>query len=112
MAEADYVLSLYRSVSLSQTLEFPSEIPEMMCKMTPAGLVVKGYKQLGGLSRETDAMSSGWTDLLHNYYLLGSITELSGRTIKILKETGKLRDLKCFVTDAVYFFQRLGIVSK
>lgn len=112
MAEADYVLSMYRSVSLNQPLEFPSDIPELLCKMTPAGLTVKGYKLLGGLSRESDTKTSGWTDLLHNYYLLGSVAEMSSRTVKLLKETGKLRDLKCFITDAVYFFQRLGIVSK
>ncbi|ODN05057.1 hypothetical protein Ocin01_01584 [Orchesella cincta] len=112
MAEADYVLSLYRSAALNKNVVLPSDLPEMLCKMTPAGLAVKGYKLLGGLSRETDIPTSGWTDLLHNYYLLGSVSEISSRTLKLLKETGKLRDLKCFITDAVYFMQRIGIVSR
>ncbi|CAL8074089.1 unnamed protein product [Orchesella dallaii] len=112
MAEADYVLSLYRSAALNKNVVLTSDLPEMLCKMTPAGLAVKGYKLLGGLSRETDVPTSGWTDLLHNYYLLGSVIEISSRTLKLLKETGKLRDLKCFITDAVYFMQRIGIVSR
>lgn len=112
MAECDYVLSLYRTVSINQTLEFPAEIPEMLCVMTPAGLAVKGFKLLGGLSREVEITNSGWTDVLHNYYLFSSVRELSTRTFKLLRENGKLRDLKCYITDSIYFFQRLGIVSK
>jgi len=60
MAEADYVLSLYRSAALNKNVELAPDLPEMLCKMTPAGLAVKGYKLLGGLSREIDVPTSGW----------------------------------------------------
>jgi hypothetical protein len=55
---------------------------------------------------------TGWTDLFHNYYLMGSLMDMGAHALRLLKDAGKLRDLKCFCSDAVQFAQHCGLVSR
>jgi len=55
---------------------------------------------------------AGWTDLFHNYYLLGSLMEVGTHSLKLLKEAGRDEDLKCLTIDAVNFTQHCGLISR
>lgn len=54
----------------------------------------------------------GWTDLIHNYFLLSSLFDVGAYTMKVLRESGKTRELKCFSSDLVNFAQHCGFVSR
>jgi len=38
--------------------------------------------------------------------------EVGTHALKLLKEAGKFRDLKCFTSDAVNFAQHCGLISR
>jgi len=67
---------------------------------------------LGAVTRNSRVEESGWTDLLHNYFVLSSLLTLGPIGLRIIGDSGRQREFAGFASDILYASTALGFVSR
>jgi len=83
-----------------------------LSEMSPVSLATKGFKHLAGMARTPIYRQSGWSDILHNSFLLTSVMHMGPLVIEMLKTSGKFREMRIFAADFIYLTQQMGFVSR